>query len=72
MEETLEKAANRIYPDKTTPGWIDHWSATERRCFIEGAKWLQERYSKMGIINITCDTIDYEMRKYAIEQFKNK
>jgi hypothetical protein len=40
--ETLEEAAERIYPDKTTPGWIDHWSATERRCFIDGAQWSQQ------------------------------
>ena len=42
-QETLEEASKRIYPDRTTPGWIDHWSATERRCFIDGAQWQQER-----------------------------
>ena len=41
-QETNEEASKRIYPDKTTPGWIDHWSATERRCFIEGAQWSQQ------------------------------
>jgi hypothetical protein len=41
-QETNEEASKRIYPDKTTPGWLDHWSATERRCFIEGAQWSQQ------------------------------
>jgi hypothetical protein len=41
-QETNEEASKRIYPDRTTPGWIDHWSATERRCFIEGAQWSQQ------------------------------
>jgi hypothetical protein len=41
-QETNEEASKRIYPDKTTPGYIDHWSATERRCFIEGAQWSQQ------------------------------
>jgi hypothetical protein len=71
-KETLEEASKRIYPDKTTPGWLDHWSATERRCFIEGAKWQQERYSKMGLVDIMCGSIDYEINQYAIEQFKKK
>jgi hypothetical protein len=41
-QETNEEASKRIYPDRTTPGWIDHWSATERKCFIEGAQWSQQ------------------------------
>jgi hypothetical protein len=41
-QETNEEAAKRIYPDRTTPGWIDHWSETERKCFIEGAQWAQQ------------------------------
>ena len=65
-KETVKEGALRIIPDKSSFG------ATERSGFIKGAKWQQERYSKMGIIDITCDTIDYEIKKYAIEQFKKK
>jgi hypothetical protein len=36
--------------------------------FIDGAKWMQEQYSKMSIIDITCDIIDYEIKQYAVEQ----
>ena len=73
-QETLEEAAERLYPttiDSFTDNGFD-LSERERLIFINGAKWMQERYSKMDIINITCDTIDYEMRKYAIEGFKKK
>ena len=72
--ETLEEVAERLYPttiDSFTDNGFD-LSERERLIFINGAKWMQERYSKMDIINITCDTIDYEMRKYAIEGFKKK
>lgn len=73
-KETLEEVAERLYPttiDSFTDNGFD-LSERERLIFINGAKWMQERYSKMDIINITCDTIDYEMRKYAIEGFKKK
>lgn len=42
MKETLEEAALNIIPDKSTAGWIDSFSATERIGFIKGAKWQQE------------------------------
>tara|TARA_R110000868_G_scaffold406046_1_gene686124 strand:+ start:51 stop:752 length:702 start_codon:yes stop_codon:yes gene_type:complete len=66
-QETLEVFAERIAKGNGSDNWKEIMEG-----IIEGAKWQQERYSKMGIINITCDTIDYEMRKYAIEQFKKK
>ena len=73
-QEILEEAAERLYPttiDSFTDNGFD-LSEREKLIFINGAKWQQERYSKMNIIDITCATIDYEMRKYAIEQFKKK
>ena len=69
-QETLEEAKLKFCND------LINWQGSSREDLKLGwdacAKWMQERYSKMDIINITCDTIDYEMRKYAIEQFKKK
>jgi len=46
-QETIEEAALNIIPDRSTAGWIDSFSATERIGFIKGAKWQAERmYSK--------------------------
>ena len=42
--ETLEEVAERLYPNKSTKGWIDQYSAIQRIHFIEGAKWQQETH----------------------------
>ena len=42
-QETLEEVAERLYPNKSTKGWIDQYSAIQRIHFIEGAKWQQEK-----------------------------
>ena len=50
-QETLEEVAETMYPNKTTKGWIDQYSAIQRIHFIEGAKWQQERmYSEEDMI----------------------
>jgi hypothetical protein len=35
-KEYADELANKTYPSKTTAGYNDHWSATERRCIAEG------------------------------------
>jgi len=45
-KKTLEEAALNIIPDRSTTGWIDSFSATERIGFIKGAKWQQEQIGK--------------------------
>ena len=76
IKETLEEVANKILSKegvKLHPSGLETYlKGNVINAMVEMAKWMQERYSKMDIINITCDTIDYEMRKYAIEGFKKK
>jgi len=51
-QETLEEVALNIIPDRSTSGWVDSFSATERIGFIKGAKWQAERmYSEEEMIN---------------------
>lgn len=86
-KERLEKAALTILPDKSTPGWIDTHSATERRGFIKGAEWQAERmYSEEDIAlafnegqaySVTGKLVDGKEwvkthKKEWFEQFKNK
>jgi hypothetical protein len=43
-QETLEEAAERLYPEE--------WDWRERKVFINGAKWMQERmYSEEDMIS---------------------
>jgi hypothetical protein len=61
-QETLEEAAERLYPttiDSFTDTGIDI-SATERIIFIEGAKWQQERmYSEALQFAEWCNDMGY-------------
>ena len=80
-QETLEEATERLYPNKSTKGWIDQYSAIQRIHFIEGAKWQQERmYSEeevMDILLLSYSSISdkslagADLRKW-FEQFKKK
>jgi hypothetical protein len=55
QETTLEKDALNIIPDRSTSGWVDSFSATERIDFIKGAKWQAERmYSEEEVYNLLC------------------
>ncbi len=81
-QETLEEAAERLYPttiDSFTDTGID-MSETERLIFINGAKWQQERmYSEEEAYKIwkagqeywktSGESITFEE---LIEQFKKK
>jgi hypothetical protein len=52
-QEAIEEAALNIIPDRSTSGWVDSFSATERIGFIKGAKWQAERmYSEKEVENI--------------------
>ena len=78
-QETLEEATERLYPNKSTKGWIDQYSAIQRIHFIDGAKWQAERmYSEEEVLSILKQT---EVSKTSIlqlgitkwfEQFKKK
>lgn len=37
---TIKKKALELFPDKTTPGWNDHWNHTNREKFIQGAEFI--------------------------------
>jgi len=84
-KETLEEAALNIIPDRSTAGWIDSFSATERIGFIKGAKWQQERmyseeelreafkqghsFARKGSYNQITEQEDFDKR---FEKFKKK
>ena len=69
-KETLEEAKLKFCNDS------NNWQGSSREDLKLGwdacAKWMLERYSKMMIIDIMSETIDYEIKQYAIEQFKKK
>jgi hypothetical protein len=76
-QEILEEAALNIIPDKSTAGWIDSFSATERIGFIKGAKWQAERmYSEEDLrYAFECATDlnpSFESFSAWFEQFKKK
>ena len=60
--ETLEEVAERLYPNKSTKGWIDQYSAIQRIHFIEGAKWQQEQILDFLYSEIT-ERRDYSASK---------
>ena len=79
-QETLKEAAETMYPNKTTKGWIDQYSAIQRIHFIEGVKWQQERsYSEEDMRRAYCRGYGAIVRSSLndcfyewFEQFKNK
>jgi hypothetical protein len=59
-QETLEEAALNIIPDRNIVGWVDSYSATERRGFIKGAKYQAERmYSHEQVLTILEQFIEH-------------
>ena len=75
-QETLEEVAERLYP--FNPYSIGNGIkydeyAKERRCFIDGAKWQQERsYSEEEVITMLLIKHDGLTPEYVLEQFKKK
>lgn len=52
-QETLEELALKIIPDKSTKGWIDSFSATERVGFIKGFQLAkQNSYDEKEVIEL--------------------
>jgi hypothetical protein len=80
-QETLEDAAARLYPTDCT-NWSIKIPLDERKAFIEGAKWQQERsYSEEEVLELLEKiqqqvAIDYNdeflFAKEWFEQFKKK
>jgi hypothetical protein len=71
QEETVEEAAERLYPEE--------WNWNEKEIFIKGAKWQAERmYSEEEVLNIIDKLFhiyssDYRQNaKKSFEQFKKK
>jgi hypothetical protein len=59
-QETLEEAALNIIPDRNIVGWVDSYSATERRGFIKGDKYQAERmYSHEQVLTILEQFIEH-------------
>jgi len=75
-QETIEETAKRLYPDTSTPGYIDQYSEIARKYFIEGAKWQAERmYSEEDLKSAFFNgggMKDIEEFNYWFEQFKKK
>ena len=80
-QETLEEFALNIIPDRSTAGWIDSFSATERIGFIQGVKWQQETsYSEEDVKNAFLDGWQLrdgdlpfpKAKKKWFNEFKNK
>jgi hypothetical protein len=82
--ETLEEAAERLYPNGCDG--TDRSAEIYRRIFIEGAKWQQERmYSEEEVGNIanwafgfykrndlSDSELEDEFNRILVEQFKKK
>jgi len=74
-QETLEEAAERLYPYELGYGVFDRNCEIdiERERFVEGAKWQQERsYSEEDMIKAICMKKDGISVDSIIEKFKNK
>ena len=81
-KETLEKAVERLYPDRFDN--TNNSASIYRRIFIDGAKWQQERmYNDEEVLSILnkmfewyIDDTPYHfnltMLKNKFEQFKKK
>jgi hypothetical protein len=77
-QETLEEAAEKIYPNAGYDDemWCDSGELFREK-FIEGAKWQQERmYSEEEVLEILFKSHNVEkdsiVAKTLIEQFKKK
>ena len=77
-KETLEEAAERLYPTDCS-NWSIKVPLDERRSFVEGAKWQQERsYSEEEVdvlVSLLKQTTEYEVLQSfrdKVEQFKKK
>lgn len=70
-KETLEEAAEKFYPPKTTD--LICSPKLVRDAFIAGAKWQQEQIGNSEFLQKLRATIsDAEARRLIFEQFKNK
>ena len=77
-KETLEEAAERLYPLRNT--FLERFKDLEQKIFIEGAKWQQEQYTiEEQHVGHTIDELDKEYIKgfnegsaYYIERMYSK
>lgn len=82
-KKNIEEVALSIIPDKSTKGWIDSFSATERIGFVKGYNFAQQQkknlYSeerinllhKSILIHLNDKEAEVIINK-LFEQFKNK
>jgi hypothetical protein len=74
--ETLEEVALSIIPDRSTLGWIDSFSATERIGFMKGVKLQMKRsYSEEEVLQLLLrlqQTESYDNLYEWFNQFKKK
>jgi hypothetical protein len=80
-KETLEEAANKIYPnDEYRDEYYCDMGELHREKFIEGAKWQQERmYSEEEVIELIKKAVYKKQNAWKVgeldewfEQFKKK
>jgi inorganic pyrophosphatase len=76
MEETLEEAAERLYPDRLT--FMEQYRKIEQMSFIEGAKWQEKRMFSEEEVKQIIDATLIEYSDFVLadipewfEQFKN-
>ncbi len=77
-QETLEEAAERLYPKEGEDSTYCDLGLVQQYAFVQGAKWQQDRnkYSEEEVINILVE-FSAEIKKVWnitewFEQFKNK
>ena len=72
-QETLEEAGEKLYPNRES--FLYRFQNIERKAFIDGAKWQQERsYSEEEVLQILSSYADWPINnvKEWFEQFKKK
>ena len=83
-QETLEEAGEKLYPNRES--FLYRFQNIERKAFIDGAKWQQERsYSEEKVYNLLeqigkseflqklrATKSDAEARRLIFETFKKK
>jgi len=70
-KETLEEIAERLYPTDCT-NWSIKKPIKERKSFIEGVKWQQEKTIEEVFEWLTTNNYLTDLKETLIENFKNK
>jgi hypothetical protein len=70
-QETLEEVAERLYPNRES--FLSRFQDIERKAFIEGVKWQQERsYSEEDMKRAFCNGGQLDYSFYTSTEFRTK